>query len=290
MSNQDIVMIPIAEIRIINPRSRNRVTFQAIKASIGTVGLKKPVTVHRRPPADDGTQYDLVCGQGRLESVRELGDSMIPAIVKDVPEEERYLMSLVENLARRPPANAELLREVKRLTSQRYKATRIAEKLGLDRAYIAGVITLLRRGEEDLIRRVEAGRLPIDAAVKIAAGGDVEIQRALSEAYENGTLRGEKLRAVQRLLAQRKTATATNGTKRHLTSADLVRAYEHHTQQQRALVRRSAIITQRLAVLASSIRRLFADDHFVTLLRAEGLLTMPDVLAKCVTAGALPCQ
>jgi ParB family chromosome partitioning protein len=69
-----------------------------------------------------------------------------------------------------------------------------------------------------------------------------------------------------------------------LTSADLVRTYERHTHQQRALVRRSAVITQRLAVLTSSLRRLLADDHFVTLLRAEGMRTMPEYLASHTAA------
>jgi len=278
------VLIPIAEIRIANPRSRNMVTFNLIKASIASVGLKKPITVHQRVLEDDGTRYDLVCGQGRLESVRDLGDTMIEAILNDASEEERYIMGLVENLARRSPCTTDLLREVKRLNGQHYKPTTIAEKLGLDRSYIYGIINLLRRGEDDLIKRVEAGRLPIDTAIKIATGADADIQRALSEAYENGTLRGAKLHAVQQLVVRRKGARSLPATKRPLTGEDLVRAYEHHTQQQRALVRRSALITQRLAILTSSLRRLLADDHLVTLLRAEGLRSMPDFLAARVAA------
>ena len=284
MTNPTIVLIPIAEIRIVNPRSRNRITFHAITANIARVGLKKPITVHQRALEDDGTCYDLVCGQGRLEAVRDLGDEMIPAIINDAPEEERYLMSLVENLARRHASTTALLREVKRLKAQHYKSATIADKLGLDKTYINGIINLLRHGEDDLIARVEAGRLPIDTAIKIASGTDTDIQRALSEAYENGTLRGSRLRAVQQLITRRKTTSVPRDTKRTLTSADLVRTYEHHTQQQRALVRRSTVITQRLAVLRSSLRRLLADDHFVTLLRAEGLRTMPDFLAARVAA------
>ena len=284
MINSKFPLIPIAEIRIVNPRCRNRVTFHAIKENIASVGLKKPITVYQRALEDDGTRYDLICGQGRLEAVRDLGDTMIPAIIKDAPEDDRYVMSLIENLARRPPSTADLLREVKRLNAQHYKPATIAEKLGMDKGYIYGIINLLRHGEDDLIRRVEAGRLPIDAAIKIATGTDADIQRALSESYENGTLRGAKLRAVQQLITRRKGTKSTQATKRPLTGADLVRAYEHHTQQQRALVRRSTLITQRLAILTSSLRRLLADDHFVTLLRAENLRTMPSFLAAGVAA------
>jgi ParB family chromosome partitioning protein len=292
MINPKIVYIPIAEIRIVNPRSRNRITFQAIKANIAAVGLKKPITVHQRDLEDDGTRYDLVCGQGRLESVRELGDTTVPAIINDAPKDERHLMSLIENLARRPPSTSDLLREVKRLNVQHYKAVTIAEKLGMDRSYIAGIINLLRHGEDDLIMRVEAGRLPIDTAIKIATGTDADIKKALSEAYEDGTLRGAKLRAVQQLITQRKVTKSAPADGRPLTKADLVRAYEHHTQQQRALVRRSTVITQRLAILTSSLRRLMADDHFLTLLRAEDLRSIPDFLAAQVSGRQenLTCQ
>lgn len=204
MNNGRVTLIPIQEIRIVNPRSRNRTKFQSVMASISVVGLKKPITVHQRAIADDGTRYDLVCGQGRLEAVRELGDLMIPAIITDAPEEERYLMSLIENLARRQPRTTELLREVRRLHAQHFAAATIAQKLGIDKATVYGVISLLRQGEEELIARVDAGHVPMDVAIAIARGKDAEVQRALSDAYETGALRGTRLRSVQRLIAGRK--------------------------------------------------------------------------------------
>jgi ParB family chromosome partitioning protein len=279
--NRRSELIPIAEIRIVNPRSRNRITFHSITANIANVGLKKPITVYERAREDDGTKYDLIFGQGRLESVRDLGDTMIPAIIRDVPKEDRYLMSLIENLARRPPSTTDILREVKRLRAQHYKPANIAQKLGVAPSYIYGIMNLLRHGEEGLVASVESGRLPIDTAIKIATGTDDDVQRELSAAYENGSLRGKKLRTVQQLITRRKAGKSTPETTR-LSGEDLVREYERHTQQQRSLVRRSALITQRLAVLTSSLRRLLVDDHFVTLLRAEGLRTLPEHLAARV--------
>ncbi|MEQ1949107.1 MAG: ParB/RepB/Spo0J family partition protein [Bryobacteraceae bacterium] len=283
MTSQKITLIPVHEIRIVNPRSRNRLRFHSVMTSIGTVGLKKPITVHQRPLAEDGTRYDLVCGQGRLESVKELGDTMIPALITDAPEDERYLISLVENLARRPPSTRELLREVKRLMPD-YRAPAIAKKLGMDRAHIYGIIGLLQHGEEELIARVEAGSLPLETAVVIASGKDTDIQRALSEAYDNGMLRGTRLREAQRLVRRRRKEIAPGDQQREVTGTDLMRVYEHHTQQQRAIVRRSANVTHRIAVLTSSLRRLFSDEHFVTLLRAEGLPTLPEQLASKIAS------
>ena len=59
--------IPIEKINILNPRERNRKIANEIKKNIEDVGLKRPITVSRRLDFTDGKEYDLVCGQGRLE-------------------------------------------------------------------------------------------------------------------------------------------------------------------------------------------------------------------------------
>ena len=103
MNDQQVVLVPIVEVRVVNPRSRNRIKWLLVVQSIATVGLKRPITVARRPySASDGKRYDLVCGQGRMEALIELGETMIPAIVIEAPEHDRQLMSLVENIARKP--------------------------------------------------------------------------------------------------------------------------------------------------------------------------------------------
>ena len=89
--------IPIAEIRVINPRSRNKIKFQSIVSSIGTVGLR-PITVSKRALEPDGTQYDLVCGQGRMEAMVGLGEKLVPALIVEAWREEQLLMSLVQTL------------------------------------------------------------------------------------------------------------------------------------------------------------------------------------------------
>ena len=112
MNPQEIIDIPIAEILISNPRVRNRKKWIEIVASISAVGLKRPITVSRRgEPTADGKQFDLVCGQGRIEAFEELGETAIPAIVTELSREEQFLRSLVENLARREPSNRGIFRE-----------------------------------------------------------------------------------------------------------------------------------------------------------------------------------
>ncbi len=144
--------------------------------------------------------YDLVCGQGRLEAFAALGQAEIPAIVKEASKEECFLMSLVENIARRQIRPLELLREISSLKSRGYSTTEIANKIDVHKSYVTGISHLLRDGEERLISAVETGRIPLSVAMQIANTDEDGIQRALCQAYEDKTLRGRKLLAVRRII------------------------------------------------------------------------------------------
>lgn len=282
MNHPEIIRVPIREIRVVNPRARNKVKFQMIVGSIAALGLKRPINVARRDPAPDGTCYDLICGQGRLEAFMQLGETTIPAIITDVPSDDQYLMSLVENIARRPPSNASLIREVRTMRERGYTPDQMARKIGLDPAYIYGVIRLIEHGENSLVIAVEAGRLPVSVAVEIAAGTNHAMQRALSEAYERGELRGDKLRAARRLVARRAAKEKQTGqarqAKTEVTGNTLVREYQQQVRQQRTLIRKAATTKDRLLLLSSAIRRLIEDENFVTLLHREGLGDAPEQL------------
>ena len=271
MKQLHIERIPISQIRVVNPRFRNRITFQVIVNNIQAVGLKKPVTVFRRTSTRDGTCYDLVCGQGRLEALTALGEEKIPAIVIEAPRNERYLMSLVENIARKRPRGSELLAEVRRLKKAKYKNSVIAERLGMGHTYIDGIVKLLDCDEDRLVDKVEAGTIPLSIAVKIATAGSKELQRVLNEAYQSGYLRGAKLSAVERLIATRGRGGKQQGDpKATLSGGELLQEYEAFTEQQRALVKRAAIVHERLAILTASMKTILADSQVVRLLRAEG--------------------
>lgn len=279
MKPKRIEKIPIAQIRILNPRTRNAVTFRGIINNIGAVGLKKPVTVFRREISSDGTQYDLVCGQGRLEAVAALGGKDVPAIITDAPLKERYLMSLVENIARKRPPLSDLVREVRSLM-RGHKNSVIAQKLGMGHTYVDGIVHLLQRGEDRLVEQVEAGTVPLSIAIKIATAESKEVQRAMSEAYEKGELRGAKLVTVQRLIARRSIQQRQSAERP--STKDLAREYERHTLKQRAMVHSAAIVRERLALLRVALKRLFADQEFVRLLRSEGLDTIPEQVASYI--------
>lgn len=61
----------------------------------------------------EGLFYDLVCGQGRLEALRALGQTEVPALVVLADPEDCLVASLVENCARRQHRAIDLLQDIR---------------------------------------------------------------------------------------------------------------------------------------------------------------------------------
>src|SRR5690242_7565528 len=122
-ASPEIRAIPISAITVLNPRARNKRIFNELVRSIAHLGLKKPITVSRR---NEGETFDLVCGQGRLEAFIALGQHEIPAVVIDASPEDCYVMSLVENLARRHHSPLELVTKIGNLKKRGYSTSQIA--------------------------------------------------------------------------------------------------------------------------------------------------------------------
>jgi len=225
-----------------------------------------------------------VCGQGRLEAYRALGQREIPALIVDADAEDCLVMSLVENCARRHHRAIDLLHDIEGLKQRGYSQAEIARKTDLTVEYVRGVIRLLENGEHRLLRAVECGQIPVSMAVEIAEADDVGVQRALQQAYEKNLLRGRKLLIAKRVIEQRQRrgkGLRTTGLRREntLSSDALLRAYRQETDKKRLLIRKADTTRGRLVFVTEALRKLLADEYFVTLLRAEGLDTLPRPLA-----------
>ena len=279
-----IQMIPIDQIDIMNPRERNHRMFDEIIGNIKTLGLKKPITV---TPRND--RYLLVCGEGRLKAFRTLGETQIPALVVKVSDEDAFIMSLAENIARRQCRPLEILASIEQLRVRGYSPKTIAEKTGLQLCYVQGILVLLQQGEERLLVAVESGRIPLNAALAIVGAGDDDkaIQTALQGAYETGALRGKQLLSARRIIERRQTLgrSVARGMPRKrtdITTSSLVRTYRKEVERQKLIVRKAEFAQQRLLFVVGALRELLAEENFVNLLRAEGLDSLPKYLAERV--------
>jgi ParB family chromosome partitioning protein len=284
----EIRMIPIDQIDVLNPRERNKRVFEDIAKNIQTIGIKKPITVTPRTGKDGTERYLLVCGEGRLNVFISEGESTIPALVIDVSDEDAYIMSLAENIARRQCRPLEILAGIKQLRDKDYSPKEIASKTGLTTAYVVGILTLLQKGEERLLIAVERGRVPLNAALSIVGAGDDDkaMQAALQEAYESGKLRGKQLMAARKIIERRQTTGKTGKRKEvDVSTSSLVRTYQREVERQKITVKKAEFTQQRLLFVVSALRQFFADENFINLLRAEGLDTLPDYLAARVDSG-----
>lgn len=290
--SSELKMIPLECIEVLNTRERNGRVFDEIVGNIKQIGLKKPITVTPRPDADGSERYLLICGEGRLKAYKTLGEKKIPAMVVRVSDEDAFLMSLAENIARRQCRPLELLAGIEQLRDQGYNKKTIAQKTGLSVDYVYGILQLLKSGEERLLVAVERGRIPLNAALAIAgAGSDTEVQAALQDAYESGKLRGKQLIQARRVIERRRSLgrSIARGTPRKasvLTSSSLIRSYQKEVERQKLMVRKADFAHQRLLFVTEALRQLLSDDNFTNLLRAEGLDTLPKYVAERVWAGA----
>ena len=281
---QRVEMIPVDRITVVNPRLRNKRVFKGIVENIAEVGLKRPITVTSRQ-GEDGPLYDLVCGQGRVEAFRQLGQTEVPALIVTADQEDCFVASLVENCARRQHQAVDLLQDILGMRERGYSDNEIAAMTGLSANYVYIVGRLLERGERRLVAAVEAGYLPISVALEICEADDQGVQAALHKAYEENLLRGRALIAARRLVEVRKRsgkAAKLNklvGKDAATTPEGLVKAFQEDTERKRMMIRKTEATRNRLVFIVEALSHLSNDESFAALLEDEGLATIPTSLA-----------
>src|SRR3546814_2933126 len=104
-------------------------------------------------------------------------------------------------------------------------------------------------------------------------------------------LRGRRLLTAKKVVEQRRRrgrglgASGSRNGRGGVSSGALLRAYREDADKKRLLVRKADVTRDRLLFISAALTKLFADDNFVTLLRAEGLDTLPRNLAERIQAG-----
>jgi ParB family transcriptional regulator, chromosome partitioning protein len=291
-----VEMIPIEMIVVANPRVRNATLHKEITDNIGQIGLKRPITVRRITEGDGAGQFALICGQGRLESCKALGQSHIAALIVETDEETGHVMSLVENIARRTPRASEMLEQVGVLRGKGYSDAEIGKKIGCTASWVNNVGALLERGERRLLTAAEAGHVPLHVAVQIARASDSEAQELLLEAYNRGDLRGRKVAVMRRILENR----ARSG-KRHspeiygrgvssykrMTPEELTKLYQRNADEHRRIQKRAEHAQSTLTIVQQIFKELLGNADFRKLLKTEGLTSMPKPLAEVAKKSGL---
>lgn len=287
-----VEQIPIDQIHVLNPRSRNKKVHTDLIENIALVGLKRPISVSLRIGPDGGKRYELICGQGRMEALLALHQTEIAAFVIEATDEDCLVMSLVENVARRAHRPIDLMREVGSLRARGHTDGEIGKMIGVTSSWVNMIGGLLERGEEKLLTAVEAGLIPLGLATDIARSSGTEIQNLLSDAYEQG-LRGKKLKSLRQLLERRakrdnqvrsNALGAPRARRKKLTATEMRRLLEREADKQRLLAKKAAFTHDRLVFATQALKELFSIEAFAKILRAEQLDVLPKLLAGRIHA------
>ncbi|MHB9129942.1 MAG: ParB/RepB/Spo0J family partition protein [Armatimonadota bacterium] len=277
-----VVMIPVDRIRVVNHRNRDKKKFNQIVENISSVGLKKPITVRL---CEDG-YYELACGEGRLQAFKQLSQTEVPAVVRNIPKDELLLMSIVENLARNRSTPLEAVARLVELRDRGYTHEDIARKVGLSHKYVSDLLCLHEHGEERLIQAVRTGRINMTSATIIMRCSVPGGQDALIQIQQEQQLPPNELKRIRNMVNERKFFGPRNQRKSRngqaMTSESIVRAVRREQERQRETLKKAELCEKRLLFAMNALKVLYRDEYFTTLLRAEGLSDLPQFLADQV--------
>lgn len=163
-------------------RRINETALEELAESIRASGVVQPVVLR---PAANG-RFQLVAGERRWHASKRAGKATIPAVVRQISNEQAMEITIIENLQREDLNPVEQARAFERL-SREFGLTQeqIAVRTGKDRASIANFIRLLKLPEE-VQNALEAGALSFGhGKVLLALAGYPEhIEKAAREIIE----------------------------------------------------------------------------------------------------------
>jgi ParB family transcriptional regulator, chromosome partitioning protein len=172
-----------------------------LAASITANGVVQPVLV--RPLANG--RFQLIAGERRWRASERAGKATIPAILRQVSDEQAMEITIVENLQRADLNPMEQARAFERLSREFHMTQeQMAQRTGKDRASVANFLRLLKL-PAGVQTRVEAGELTFGHARALLAFEHAEemekaAQRVVSlslsvrqlESYVQGLLHPER--------------------------------------------------------------------------------------------------
>jgi len=124
------------------PRSAmNPDKLEELAESIRSQGLVQPVVV--RPLARAG-RFELIAGERRWRACRMAGQTTIPALVRDVPDEATLALALIENIQRENLNPLEEASALKRLIDEfELTHSQAATSVGRSRVAVSNLLRLL---------------------------------------------------------------------------------------------------------------------------------------------------
>lgn len=158
------------------PRTRfDEQALGQLAESIKSHGIVQPVLVRPR-----GARYELVAGERRWRAAKLAGLEKIPAVIREVADDDLLEIALVENLQREdlnPIEEAQAYRKLIETVGLTQES--LAERVGRDRSYITNYLRLLKL-PDDIQDLVKEKRLSTGHARTILGLSHVDLQRRVA--------------------------------------------------------------------------------------------------------------
>ena len=160
-----------------------------LSQSIAENGLIQPIIVRK----SDIIGYELIAGERRLRACKRLGMTEIPAVVKEITDQDSRKQAIIENLQR---SNLNPIEEAKAyhnlISELSYSHEELAKAMGKSRPYISNALRLLQLPRE-IQMSIEHGKLSQGHARAILAIQNPEKQlnifhKVLTEKWSVRTL------------------------------------------------------------------------------------------------------
>lgn len=192
---EDALMLPVHQLR---PNKWNREVDAASAAEMAATlkphGVLQPIIVRPAPPDAAGTVYEIVAGERRWRGSQYAGIDMVPALVRELDDQQVQQIMLVENLARRGLHELDeaegydrLLRKDSGPQALRGFASvvELAESIGRSESYVTQRLRLLKllpAGKEAF----RDGKLTFSLALRVARLSSEKDQAAAMKGILDG--------------------------------------------------------------------------------------------------------
>ena len=177
---EGLASLPVASIEPHPEQPRRHFDEDALNElahSIGKRGVLQPIIVR---PLGEG-RYQLVAGERRWRAAQKAQLHELPAIIRDLEEQDVMAIALIENIQREDLNPVEEARAYQRL-SQDLPPTSIASLVGKSRSHVVNLQRLLALPPA-VLDHLESGRLDMGHARALIGHPDAEslAERAIAE-------------------------------------------------------------------------------------------------------------
>jgi ParB family chromosome partitioning protein len=180
--------------------------LEELTQSIREKGIIQPILVRRR-----GDYYELIAGERRFRAAQMLKLEEIPAIIKDVEDEDSLEISLIENIQRQDLNPIEEARAYKYLIDKfNLTQERVSEVLGKARVSVTNTLRLLNLPQE-VQEEMRKGRISFAHGRALLEVTDANQQRRLAQQIISNRL---SVNELENLIKQHRPKTSGPKVKR----------------------------------------------------------------------------